>query len=63
MGEAIEREARHKPLYARLANARNNDLMAVGEALEPVDDLPVLIEVLDDATGVGALVDPLHLCL
>ena len=63
VGEAVEREARHKPLHARLAHAGDDDLVVTRDALQPVDDLPVLVEVLDDTAGVGALVDPLHLCL
>lgn len=61
--EAVEREPRHKPLDTGFADACNDDLVRARDALEPVDDLPVLVEVLDDAAGVGALVDPLHLCL
>lgn len=63
VGEAVEREARHKPLDARLADIGDEDLVVIRDTLEPVDDLPVLVDVLDDATGVGALVDPLHLSL
>lgn len=63
MGKAVEREARHEPLDARLADIGDENLMVVGEALEPVDDLPVLIDILDDAACVGALIDPLHLGL